>query len=129
MARPAVFDERTARIVLQEVRQLRRQVSRTSRSSRRAGHPTFRSSGAFVCTVRQTGGSAGNATTQCSFTYEVKDLNGTVIGTGKTPKRPRPTVGKMDKPPDNNPGIAYYDGSNVLQLWDAGEVMDTSACS
>jgi len=81
----------------------------------------------FGVKVTKDGGSAGNKTTQCSFTYTVKDLAGNTLATAKSPSRPRPLKGAMDPPADNSYGLAFYDGSTLV-LWDAGETLDVEAC-
>lgn len=78
--------------------------------------------------VTQTGGSAGNLTTQCSFTYTVKNRQGTTLLTGAAQIRPRPSVGAMVAQSADSIGIALYDETGTLVLWDAGEVPDPEGC-
>lgn len=93
--------------------------------------------GFFPVVVALDGGSAGTATTQCTFTYTLKDFLGNVLNkgngspaTGMTPKRPRPAKGKMVAQPVSlsSHGVAYQD-RNGLQLWDAGEVPAVKTCA
>ena len=79
----------------------------------------------FRVTVATDGGSAGDATTQCSFTYTVTSLGGVELATAKTPTKARPALGVMVVGDDI--GWAYYDADG-LQLWDANEVVSTEAC-
>jgi hypothetical protein len=81
----------------------------------------------FPVNVTQTGGSAGNATTQCSYTYTVTDLNAVELGTVMSPvAAQRPTIGVM---------VAATKGSGYLSngtfvLWWVNEKPNTVAgCS
>lgn len=85
-------------------------------------------SGLFAVKVTQTGGSAGDATTQCSFTYTVKTLDGTTIGTGMTPQKKRASVGAYEAPAANSYGTAFYDEDGDLVLFDPNEVPDPETC-
>lgn len=83
----------------------------------------------FAVKVTQTAGSAGSKTTQCSFTYTVKDLAGTTLGTGMSPLKRRPSVGKMTAGAADTIGLAYYDtDGTTLKLYDANEVNSVGAC-
>ena len=79
----------------------------------------------FPVTVTIDGGSAGTVSTTCSYTYEVKALDGSVIGTGKTPERRRYPNVPYTTTPSNTPGEAYYDSDGVLHLFDANELPQT----
>lgn len=84
----------------------------------------------FPVQVDQTGGSAGNATTQCSFTYTVRDLSGYQIGTGMTPLKRRPAVGAMSAvDPSFGWGTGFYDTDGTFKLWDANETLLSEACA
>ena len=81
----------------------------------------------FAVDLTQTGGSAGDKSTQASWTYTAKSLSGETLGTGLTPKRQRPTVGKMQSG-NGTVGLGYYDASGNFQLYDANEALDSAAC-
>ncbi len=91
--------------------------------------------GLFVVTVLEDGGAAGDASTQCSFTYTVKDILGNTMqknatgtaATGMTPEfNLRSTTGACTKAPDNSEAIAFYDGTNLV-LWMTLESRDPAA--
>lgn len=79
----------------------------------------------FRVTVATDGGTAGNATTKCSFTYTVTSLGGIELGTLKAPTKARAALGVYVVGDDI--GWAYYDDTG-FQLWDANEVISTEAC-
>lgn len=79
----------------------------------------------FRVTVATDGGTAGNKTTQCSFTYTVTSLGSAELGAGMTPAKARPPLGAMVVGDDI--GWAYY-SAGVFTLWDANEVIDAEAC-
>jgi len=78
----------------------------------------------FAVTVTQTGGSNGSKTSAASYTYTVKTLDGTTIGTSVALAKTRPyglvTAG-------SSYGLAFYDGT-TLKLWDAGEYPGSGGC-
>lgn len=78
----------------------------------------------FPVDLTQTGGSAGNATTTCTFTYTVK-VGTVTLGTSKSPTFARPAKGKMVAA---TKGTAYYDTSAALVLYQVDEVPDVQAC-
>lgn len=81
----------------------------------------------FPVQIDQTGGSAGDATTQCSYTYTVRDLAGYQLGTGMTPLKRRPALGAMSPvDPSYGWGVGFYDYSGTFNLWDANEVPSTA---
>lgn len=80
-----------------------------------------------LCTI--DGGSAGDATHDCSFTYTVKDLLGWQLGTGLRPKERVYPNTPYTTTPDNTVGLAYYDQNGALQLWSANELADTEECA
>ena len=76
--------------------------------------------GMFAVKVYKDGGVAGSASTNCTWTYTVKDFAGTnTLATTKTPLRPRYTSCQYDLPADGSYGLAFYDSSNTLQLYEA----------
>lgn len=76
--------------------------------------------GMFAVDVTQTGGSAGDGTTACSFTYTVDTLGGTELLTGASPVWARP-VGKMIAATH---GMAYMEGDGTVILYQVDEVPD-----
>ena len=69
--------------------------------------------------LTQTGGSAGSGTSGCTFTYTVKNMDGTTLATGVTPDMQRAAIGLTVAAAI---GWAFYDGSRVLRLWWCDEV-------
>lgn len=86
----------------------------------------------FMVRVTQSGGSAGDGTTICTFTYEVRDLNGEILKdsvvTPLSPQHPRPLFGQMVAPATNAYGVAFYDETEQIFLWDVGEVPFVEVC-
>jgi len=83
----------------------------------------------FPVKVVKTGGSAGDATTKCSFTYTANDQSGVVLGTVLSPKKERPALGAMASPTtDPLWGSGFYDLTGAFVLFDANEVLSTEAC-
>lgn len=83
----------------------------------------------FIVKAVKDGGSNGSASTTVSWTYTVKTLEGTTLATAKTPKKKRhPNVVYVDPSTTEYEGIAYYDASGVLQLFDANEIAAVEAC-
>jgi len=76
--------------------------------------------GMFPVLVDSDGGSGSFP---ASWTYTVRTLQGTVIGNGLTPDRPRPNTNISH----GSRGMAYFD-AGVLRLYDAGEITDFEAC-
>lgn len=67
--------------------------------------------GVFSVDLIQTGGSAGTAATNCTFTYTVDDFEGNELGTNKAPLwRPVPGGPKTAA----TKGIAHYEGSTLM---------------
>ena len=71
--------------------------------------------------VTEDGGSAGDQSTQCSFTYTVTDIYGNQLATGATPNKQRPSIGKMVSG-DGLVGSGYFTGAGAFVLHDANEV-------
>ena len=81
--------------------------------------------GLFLVTVLKDGGTAGDATTQCNFTYTVMDILGNTLkkdksgtdATGMTPEfNLRSTTGACTAAADNSTAWAFDDGVNLV-LW------------
>lgn len=81
----------------------------------------FDGPGLFPVLVTQSGGAAGSSSTTCSFTYTVKDLGGTQIGTGLTPARPRFANVEYETPGADSYGLAFTKADGTLQLYEAVE--------
>lgn len=83
--------------------------------------------------VTQIDGSAGNETSQCSFTYNVWNLREEVLGNSinipMTPERPRPALGEMVAPSERAFGIGFFDEDDNFVLWDVGEVQAVEICT
>ena len=79
--------------------------------------------------IRTGGGDGGDfeapSAVPASWTYTVTSLEGAELGTGVSPERPRPDVELLAGGPF---GVAFYDETGTLRLWDAGEVADYSEC-
>jgi len=83
----------------------------------------------FPVLVTMDGGAAGDKTTQCTYTYAATTLDGLVaLGAGLTPKKTRPSVGKLAAPPNGSVGVGYYDLANNFALYDANETLAPKAC-
>lgn len=86
----------------------------------------------FPITLSQTGGSAGNSTTQCSFTYTVTDPETSAqLGTGVNPTSSphtwnRPSLGTLVAA---DSGMAFYNASDQLVIVFVNETPDVEACS
>jgi hypothetical protein len=78
----------------------------------------------YAVDIEQTGGSAGDRTTPCSFTYSLTAPDGTTAS-GVTPLKPRPSVGAMIA---GTCGYLRRASGGGWQLLDAQEVLDTEAC-
>jgi hypothetical protein len=86
----------------------------------------------FAVQVTNDGGSAGDSTTTCSYTYTVQDLSGTTtLGSSIAPKKWRHSSAqrKMQAPASGSIGLAYYDASGTLCLYDANEVPAVATCA
>ena len=79
----------------------------------------------FPVLVTQTGGTAGDATTQCSFTYTVNSLSSVEIATGASPIWARPAKGKMVAATH---GTAYVNVAGETVLYMVDEVPDLEEC-
>jgi len=87
----------------------------------------------FAVNVTQTGGSAGNKTTQCSFTYTVSDLNGNTLGTAVNPTTSPHTYKRIAKGITTaaTAGIACWvtvSGTPTLSVRWVNEVPGAEAC-
>jgi len=84
----------------------------------------------FAVELTQTGGSNGTATTQASWTYTVKDLDGNTLLTAANPigaphKWRRPSLGAITAATF---GYAHYSVANALTLGWINEVPTVEAC-
>ena len=80
--------------------------------------PTF-----FPVTVTKDGGEAGDASTDCSFTYTVKDLASFELETALTPECGRLPKTEYAEPGADSPAVADRDTSGSPHLYHvAGEV-------
>jgi len=75
----------------------------------------------FAVLVTKDGGVAGDAATDCTFTYTVKDLLGAELATALSPLRPRFAHTEYVEPGADSPGVAWYDAQGDLHLLEAVE--------
>jgi len=76
--------------------------------------------------LTKDGGSAGNSTTQCSWTYTIKDITDTdTIATAVTPAHQRHTIGKTKQA---TIGLLRGNDSGTYSLIWTDEVLETGAC-
>lgn len=79
-------------------------------------------------TLDQTGGSAGDKDTPCSFTYEATDLGGRILGDGLEPLNSRARI--LNAPTTAaTQGTVFIDGDGLLQLWDCDETVAQYSCT
>lgn len=81
--------------------------------------------GLFAVNVSQVGGSAGNASAACSFTYNVTDLDSVLLASGVSPTWNRTSAGKMVAATH---GTGYYDSAGDFVLYQVDEVPDVASC-
>jgi hypothetical protein len=104
---------------------------KTSPQMAQATSPPNRGGETLKLTFTKTGGSAGNLTTQCSFTYTLTNaLTDVELATGVNPtasphKHQRQTVGYYKQATF---GLAYKD-EGVLVLAYCNEIPDAEACT
>lgn len=88
-------------------------------------------SGIIPCYAEKDGGTAGDASTTCSFTYTLYAEDQTTIlvknvdgdnATGMTPEKDRLVETKYTTPTGKNRALAYRDSTGEIHLWDANEV-------
>lgn len=90
----------------------------------------FRSNAFFPVKVTKDGGSAGTATTSCSWTYTIRCLhNDAVLGYLITPDKSRTEYGAYAYAPDASTGMAYYKSYNdgPYLLW-VDEIEEIAVC-
>jgi len=80
----------------------------------------------FPVDLTQTGGVAGDATTQCTFTYTVKSISAKTLLTVSTPIWNRTQYGKMVAATS---GTAYVNSSGTVILYQTDEVPAVTVCS
>jgi len=68
-------------------------------------------------TVTKDGGDAGDADTDCSFTYTVKDLAGFELEAALAPECGRLPKTEYAEPSADSPAVAYRDASGSLHLY------------
>jgi hypothetical protein len=89
--------------------------------------------GMFAVLVQWDGfGNSGSATEQCSYTYDVRSLNGQELGKGLSPLKNRSLFGKYTAPTRgdfNVYGTGFYTGDGTFRLYDANEVYSTEECA
>jgi hypothetical protein len=83
----------------------------------------------FPVLVTQTGGSAGDNSTACSYTYTVTDLNGNSLLTGASPSKRRTSVGAYSAPSAGSYGLAFTEVDGTVKLYDANEVPVVEVCT
>lgn len=86
--------------------------------------------GMFPIKVSKVGGTQGDLTTAATWTYDVKDLDGNVLGTAIELAHRRP-LGTASFPSPDSYGEAFYDNNDAdhpLKLWDANEIYGTGDC-
>lgn len=79
----------------------------------------------FAVDLSQTGGSAGDASSEASFTYTVNDLDGNELGTSVSPEHARPSLGALVAA---TKGMAYYTAGAELKLLWTDEQPDMAEC-
>ena len=83
----------------------------------------------FRVKVTKDGGSAGDEDNNCSWTYTVTSLEGDELATGVTPEKDRYAKCAYAEPGANSPGLAYWDTTDTLKLYEAlDEIQDTNVC-
>jgi hypothetical protein len=91
-------------------------------------HVFSQSTGLFPVKVTKDGGSAGGASTTCSYTYTVASMDGVTIATAQTPDRPRFVNVEYELPADASRGVGYYDGDTFKLLEVIEERPKTDIC-
>jgi hypothetical protein len=82
----------------------------------------------FMVKVYKDGGTAGDQTHACSFTYTAKTFAGDELDTGLTPTfNTRGAAGKMVVAADGTNATAFYDG-DTLKLLQTTEVASKGTC-
>jgi hypothetical protein len=141
MAGPrASFDLRTA----QRVASATKWVEQQPRATESAGYGKPRDlPGLFPVIVKWSAGSDGtyskstNTGSFASWTYDLYPQNDTGYTTklnkagALQPKRSpaRMFIGPVGKAPDGSVGLAYFDSTGAIALWDLQETRATEACS
>lgn len=79
-------------------------------------------------TLVNDGGSAGNKTTACSFTYTATSMRGFVWGTGLSPLNSRARI--LNAPTTAaTKGTVRWAANGDLQLWDCNETLAQNNCA
>lgn len=89
--------------------------------------PSASAIGFFPVLIEKDGGTTlGDATTECDSTYTLRDqITYETLATNAAQVRPRPVGTMICQSGSNGFGVAFYNGTNGVKLWDAGEVEDT----
>lgn len=81
----------------------------------------------FAVEVSHTGGSAGDKTTKCSYTYTAKTIQDlTELGTSLSPEFDIRTANGKYVQADR--GTGYFDGNGTFVLWQVNEVPAIKEC-
>ncbi len=82
----------------------------------------------FAVKVTISGGSAGSASSSCTYVYTVTTLSGRQLGTNLTPQRRRFANVAYTSTPANSIGAAYFDETGAIKLYDANELPAVEVC-
>jgi hypothetical protein len=85
--------------------------------------------GFFPVLLDEVGGSAGDASTACSFTYALLTLAGDPLDSGPFTPHWRPQTPGTLISGDGKIGMAYYDADGELALYSASETIDALVCT
>ena len=109
-------------------------ASPTTPNSTSAGGPPNKH---FAVLVKQNGGSDGTPSTYASWAYDLYYLVDTAYGTklnGSGAIQPERSAARILKGPvvqatDGSAGVAYWDNSGVIHLWDCQEKHGSGSCA
>lgn len=99
--------------------------------SEKRGYERIEVKDVFVVKITGHAGSAGDDSSDCSFTYSISAVDGTDLGSGYAPERARYTHVAYTYAPNDSLGIAAMDPSDptkVVLLVCFGEIEDTDVC-
>ena len=69
--------------------------------------------GVFQLSASVDGGLAGDSSTQCSWTYTLRDAAGTEIATARSPVNVRPEYGRVVQPANNSVVLCWIAGGDI----------------